>query len=137
MPGLWIYCSCGSHFIFTNCLIVIMCRKAKRIKVYIHLIIFLLIHSKLCVLDFILPTQAWYVCRSGPHNQKSWTDPLWYRRRRIVIPLDIFPTRWNITQFIYFWKPALHVSVGIFTHHQEHIQLYLQYLVLANCKGQE
>ena len=47
------------------------------------------------------------------------------------IPLDIFPTRCNITQFIYFWKTALHVSRGISTHHQEHIQLYLQYLVLV------
>jgi len=48
------------------------------------------------------------------------------------IPLDIFPTRCNITQFIYFWKTALHVSGGISTHHQEHTQLYLQYLVLVN-----
>jgi len=30
--------------------------------------------------------------------------------------------------FIYFWKTALHVSGGISTHHQEHIQLYLQHL---------
>ena len=36
------------------------------------------------------------------------------------IPFDIFPTRCNITQFIYFWKTALHVSGGISTHHQEH-----------------
>jgi len=43
----------------------------------------------------------------------------------------IFPTRCNITQFICFWKTALHVSGGIFTHHQEHTQLYLQYLVLV------
>ena len=34
-------------------------------------------------------------------------------------------------QFIYFWKTALHVSDGISTHHQEHTQLYLQYLVLV------
>ena len=27
----------------------------------------------------------------------------------------------QLTQFIYFWKTALHVSGGIFTHHQEHI----------------
>ena len=43
----------------------------------------------------------------------------------------MFPTRRNFTQFIYFWKTALHVSGGIPTHHQEHIQLYLQYLVLV------
>ena len=43
----------------------------------------------------------------------------------------IFPTRCNITQFIYFWKTALHVSGGISTHHQGHTQLYLQYLVLV------
>ena len=49
---------------------------------------------------------------------------------RKYIPLDIFPTRCNITQFIYFWKTALHVSGGISTHHQEHTQLYLQYLIL-------
>jgi hypothetical protein len=36
------------------------------------------------------------------------------------IPFDIFP-RCNFTQFTYFWKTALHVSGGIFTHHQEHI----------------
>jgi hypothetical protein len=47
-------------------------------------------------------------------------------------PLDIFPTICNVTQLIYFWKNALHVSDGISTHHQEHIQLYLQYLVLVN-----
>ena len=47
------------------------------------------------------------------------------------IPFDIFPTRCNITQFIYFWKTALHVSGDISTHHQEHTQLYLQYLVLV------
>ena len=46
-------------------------------------------------------------------------------------PFDIFPTRCNITQFIYLWKTALHVSGGISTHHQEHIQLYLRYLVLV------
>ena len=49
---------------------------------------------------------------------------------RKYIPFDIFPTRCNITQFIYLWKTALHVSGGISTHHQEHTQLYLQYLVL-------
>jgi len=48
------------------------------------------------------------------------------------VPFDIFPTRCNITQFIYFWKTALDVSGGISTHHQEHIQLYLQYLVLVS-----
>ena len=51
---------------------------------------------------------------------------------RKYIPLDIFPTRCKITQFIYFWKSALHVSGGISTNHQEHIQLYLQYLVHVN-----
>ena len=51
---------------------------------------------------------------------------------RRYLPLDIFPTRCNITQFIYFCKTDLHVSGGISTHHQEHIQLYLQYLVLVN-----
>ena len=43
----------------------------------------------------------------------------------------IFPKRCNITQFIYFWKTALYVSDGISTHHQEHTQLYLKYLVLV------
>jgi len=50
---------------------------------------------------------------------------------RKYIPFDVFPTRCNITQFIYFWKTALHVSGGTFTHHQEHTQRYLQYLVLV------
>jgi len=35
------------------------------------------------------------------------------------------------TQFVYFWKTTLHVSVGTSTYHQEHTQLYLQYLVLV------
>ena len=39
-------------------------------------------------------------------------------------PFDIFPTRCNITQFIYFRKTALHVSGGIFTHHQEHTTVF-------------
>ena len=46
------------------------------------------------------------------------------------IPFDIFTTRCNRTQFIYFWKTALHISGGISTH-QEYTQLYLQYLVLV------
>jgi hypothetical protein len=50
---------------------------------------------------------------------------------RKYIPLDIFPTRCNFTQFIYFWKTALHVSGGISTRRQEHTQLYLRYLVLV------
>jgi len=50
---------------------------------------------------------------------------------RKFIPFDMFPKRYNITQFIYFWKTALHVSGGICTHHQEHTHLYLEYLVLV------
>ena len=50
---------------------------------------------------------------------------------RKYITFDIFPTRCNITQFIYFWKTAVPVSGGISTHNQEHTQLYLQYLVLV------
>jgi len=45
---------------------------------------------------------------------------------------DVYPTRCNVTQFIYFCKTALLVSGGISTHHQEHTQLYLQHLVLVN-----
>ena len=51
--------------------------------------------------------------------------------QKILLPFDIFPTRCNVTQFIYFWKTYLHVSGGICTHHQEHTQLYLQYLILV------
>ena len=43
----------------------------------------------------------------------------------------VHPTRCNITQFIYFWKTALHVSGVISTHHQEHTRVYLQHLVLV------
>ena len=57
-------------------------------------------------------------------------DPLW-NTTKIYIPFDIFPTRCNITQFIYFWKTALHVLGRISTCHQEHTQLYLQYLVFV------
>ena len=34
-------------------------------------------------------------------------------------PTLVFPTRCNITQFIYFWKIAQHVTGGNSTHHQE------------------
>jgi len=50
---------------------------------------------------------------------------------RKYIPFDIFPTRCNITQVIYFWKTALLFSGGISTQHQEHTQLYIQHLVLV------
>ena len=45
---------------------------------------------------------------------------IWYKHQ-LDIRFDIFPTRCNFTPFIYFWKTVLHVSGGIFTHHQEHI----------------
>ena len=32
---------------------------------------------------------------------------------------------------VYFWKSAINVSGGISTRHQEHAQLYLQYLVFV------
>ena len=48
---------------------------------------------------------------------------------RMYILFDSFPSRCNFTPLIYFWKTALHVSGGIPIHHQEHIQLYLQYMV--------
>ena len=44
---------------------------------------------------------------------------------------DVLLKRYNVTQFIYFWETALRVSSGTSTHHQEHTQLYLQYLVLV------
>jgi hypothetical protein len=47
------------------------------------------------------------------------------------IPFDIFPTRFNITQFIYFWKTALYVLGGISTHHQEHTSVFT---VSGNCQ---
>ena len=50
---------------------------------------------------------------------------------RKYIPFDIYLIRGKFTVF-YLWKTSLHVSGGIFTHHQEHTQLYLQYLVLVN-----
>jgi len=49
-------------------------------------------------------------------------------RKYTSIPFDIFP-RCNITQFIS--GKLLYISGGISTHHQEHTQLYLQYLVLV------
>ena len=68
------------------------------------------------------------------HQQYGYRFPFFYVQRSVLrkyIPCDIFPTRCNFTHFIYFWKTALHVSGGIPNHHQEHIQLYLQYLVLV------
>ena len=57
------------------------------------------------------------------------TRPTW-----IVSILLIYfqqDARCNTTQFIYFWKTALHVSGGISIHHQEHTQPYLQFLVFV------
>jgi hypothetical protein len=31
----------------------------------------------------------------------------------------------------FFWKTTLHVSGGVSTYHQEHTQLYFEYLVLV------
>ena len=67
----------------------------------------------------------------------NWIKCSTFCRRKFTICLntqlwvysDIFPTRCNITRFIYFWKTAVHVLGGISTHHQEHTQLYLQHLV--------
>jgi hypothetical protein len=54
------------------------------------------------------------------------------------IPFDIFPTRCNITQFIYFWKTALHVLGGICTHHHEHATVFTEcgtrQTVTATCR---
>jgi hypothetical protein len=43
---------------------------------------------------------------------------------RKYIPFDTFSIIFNIKQFIYFWKNALHVSGGISTHHQEHTTVF-------------
>ena len=51
-----------------------------------------------------------------------------YAHRKL--PFDIFPTKCNVTQFIYFWKSTLHVSGGISPIIRS-TQLYLQYLVLV------
>jgi len=44
---------------------------------------------------------------------------------------NIYPTRCNVTRFIYILGTALHVSGGISTRHQERVQLYLQHLVFV------
>ena len=64
-----------------------------------------------------------------PDRAIRWQSHYFIYRPRI--PFDAFPTRCNITQYTYFWKTALHVSGGVSTHHQEHTQVYLQYLVLV------
>ena len=53
------------------------------------------------------------------------------KQSRSYLNHPVYPTRCNVTQFIYLWKTAVHVSGGISTHHQAHTQLYLQYLVLS------
>jgi len=68
-------------------------------------------------------------CTFHPFSNAITFNVQWSVHRKY--PFGIFPTRCNITQFIYFWRTALHVSGGISTRHQEHIQLYLQYLVLV------
>ena len=57
--------------------------------------------------------------------------PIYSEVNNVIFFFYIFPTSCNITQFIYFWKTAPHVSGDISTHHQEHSQLYLQCLVLV------
>jgi hypothetical protein len=64
--------------------------------------------------------------RGVPRRYVSFTI---LQNSEAYIPFDTFPTRCIFTRFIYFWKSALHVWGGISTHHQEHTQLYLQYLV--------
>ena len=81
-------------------------------------------------------SDRWHsACRRSPYwvrcPQNLMAFNVQVSAHRKYIPFDIFPTRCNITQFIYFWKTALHVSGGISTQHQEHTQLYLQYLVLV------
>jgi hypothetical protein len=39
--------------------------------------------------------------------------------------------RYNVTQFIYIWKLLYMFRGRTSTHHQEHIQLYLQHLVFV------
>jgi hypothetical protein len=89
----------------------------------------------------VVGTVTWILFRLWALLQTHFVYILYYRIfkfnvkrsvHRKYIPLDIFPTRCNITQFIYLWKTALHVSSGISKHHQEHIQSHLQYLVLVN-----
>jgi len=43
---------------------------------------------------------------------------------------NIYPTRCNVTQFIYL-ETAPHVSGGTTTRHQQRKQLYLQHLVFV------
>ena len=56
------------------------------------------------------------------------------RETQKSIPFDIFPTRCKITQFIYFWKTALHVSGGF----NSKIQLTCtSYASAQDCRLQE
>jgi len=82
-----------------------------------------------------LGTEVRWSSRNNCFNYQSFKFNIPGSVHRKYIPFDMFTTRRNITQFIYFCKTALHVSGGIFTHYQEHTQLYLQYLVLVNCNG--
>jgi len=71
---------------------------------------------------------TWHLFAYGYISNVMWSK---FKTKNFFNTFDIFPTRCNIPQFIFFWKTALHVSDGISTHHQEHTQLYLQYLVLV------
>ena len=68
------------------------------------------------LIDTLTVTDGQTSCKIWNANKIKW-----------YIPFDIFPKRYNV----HFWKTALHVSGGISNHHQEHTQLYLQYLVLV------
>ena len=53
-------------------------------------------------------------------------------RKTTVHSFDNFPRRYNVKQFIYFWKTSLHISGGISTHHQEHINCIYSIWYLSN-----
>jgi len=88
----------------------------------------------------VLTIELKQLCLNFTIIQRFWFHNIWVSSfkfkvpgsvHRKYIPFDIFPTRCNFTQLIYFWKTAVHVSGGISTHHQEHTQLYLQHLVFV------
>ena len=101
-------------------------------------------HYRRCFNQFAAKTSSDYILGVGEDIERYWQRKTVRGHQakclvfnvqgpvhRKYIPFDTFPTRCNFTQSIYFWKSALHVSGGNATHHQEHIQLYLQYLVLV------
>jgi hypothetical protein len=89
--------------------------------------------SQHCVLTAVRQVCSWnsqrtcYLCAA---LSESTRENFFLIKNTICAIFNIYPTRCNVTQFIYL-ETVLHVSGSIITHHQERKQLYLQHLLFV------